>query len=224
MLVAPTELKHAPFRALTSSGKGSNKPEMMGVDFAFACRGRWSGVQRKEIKDFVASVNDGRLSKEVQQMRGAELEYAALVIEGQVRWSLDGALVSDNYGHEWTREKHIKQLLSVQDAGVFVLSSSDPADTARVMQDFESWIRKGDHFSLKKRGPMTAAWGTKENRDYQRHLIMGLQGVDYVLAERILDTIGMPFGLRVTAADLMTVHGLGAKKVDKIMSALEAMQ
>ena len=35
MLVAPTELKLA-LRALTVSGKGSNKPERMGVDFAFS--------------------------------------------------------------------------------------------------------------------------------------------------------------------------------------------
>lgn len=225
MLVAPTELRHAAFRALTASGMGSNKPERMGVDFAFGCRGRWSGVQRKEIKDFVASVNDGRLRQEVQQMNGAALEYKALIIEGSVKWSLDGVLMGDKFGGgNWTREKHIKQLLSVQDAGVFILSSSDPADTARVLQDFQGWVKKGDHTSLKGRGgTMVNAWGTKTNRDYQLHLIMGLQGVGLELAGRILDQLGMPFGLRVTREDLMSVEGIAAKKADAILGALEAM-
>lgn len=220
MLVAPTELKHAPFRALTASGKGSNKPERMGVDFAFSARGRWSGAQRKEIRDFVASVNDGRLRQEVQQMAGADLEYKLLIIEGSVRWSMDGALISDKFGAEWNREKHIKQLLSVQDAGVFCLSSSDPADTARVLLDFQGWVRKGDHTSLKGRGPMVAAWGTKDNRDYQLHMVTSLPGIGLELAGRILDTLGMPFGLRVTREQLIAVPGLGPKKVDAVLRAL----
>lgn len=223
MLVAPTELKHTAFRALTASGRGSNKPERMGVDFAFACRGRWSGVQRKEIRDFVASVNDGRLRQEVQQMAGAELEYKALIIEGAVRWSMDGALIGDNYGASWNREKHIKQLLSVQDAGVFVLSSSDTADTARVLTDFQGWVAKGDHTSLKGRGPMVSAWGTKGNRDYQLHVLTSLPGIGLELATRILDELGMIVGLRVTPEQLLAVHGVGRKKVDAIMRALETL-
>lgn len=223
MLVAPTELKHSAFRALTASGKGSNKPERMGVDFAFSARGRWSGAQRKEIKDFVASVNDGRLRQEVQQMAGADLEYKLLIIEGSVRWSMDGALLSDKFGASWTREQHIRQLLSVQDAGVFVLSSSDTADTARVLLDFQGWVRKGDHTSLRGRGAMVSAWGTKDNRDYQLHILTSLPGIGLELATRILDSIGMIVGLRATREQLLEVPGLGPKKVDGVIRALEAI-
>lgn len=222
MLVAPTELQHAPFRALTWSMRGSNEPEKRGCDFAFVVRGAWCGAQRKAIPDLIASVNDGRLRQEVQQMNGANLAHKLLVIEGVPKWSMDGVLLGGKFGSAWTREKHVKLLLSVQDAGVFVMGSSDPADTARVLQDFQAWARKGEHTSLQGRGPMVAAWGKKDNRDYQLHLIMGLQGVGLELAGRILDSIGMPFGLRVTREELLSVDGVGAKKADTIIAALEA--
>jgi len=219
MLVAPTELKHSAFRALTRSGKGSNKPEDMGVDFAFNHGGRWGGVQRKEIKDFIASVNDGRLAKEVQQM--AVLEWKLLVIEGNPKWSLDGAWLGDKWGAQWTRQQHTAMLLSVQQAGVWVLGSTDTTDTAKLILDFERWVKKDTHAALMQRGPMASPWGTKENRDYQLHLIMGLPQVGYTLAARILDTVGMPFGLRVTREQLMSVDGIAAKKADTIIRALE---
>lgn len=196
----------------------------MGVDFCFSARNRWSGVQRKEVSDFVASVNDGRLRQEVQQMVGADLEYKALVIEGNVRWSMDGELIASGFGSSWNREKHIKQLLSVQDAGVFVLSSSDTADTARVLLDFQGWVKKGDHTSLKGRGPMVSAWGTKTNRDYQLHVVTSLPGIGIELAGRLLDELGMILGLRVTREQLMSVEGVGPKKADTILKALDVMQ
>lgn len=222
MLVAPTELRHAPFRALTRADRGSNKPETMGVDFAFNYRGLWWGIQRKEIKDFIASVNDGRLAKEVKQMTA--LEQGVVVIEGQPKWSLDGHLLGDSYGSSWDRQRHCSMLLSLQEAGVWVMGSIDTTDTARLILDFERWVKKGDHMSLKKREPMVSPWGTKNNRDYQIHLVMGLPGVGWELADRILKKLGMPFGCRVTKLELMEVDGVGAKKADAILAALEAME
>lgn len=193
----------------------------MGVDFAFIHDGGWWGVQRKEIKDFVASVNDGRLAMEVKQM--AALEQGVVVVEGNVRWTLDGQLVGDSYGSTWDRQRHTSMLLSLQREDVWVMGSSDTTDTARLILDFERWVKKADHSSLKKRAGMVSPWGTRENRDYQIHLVMGLPGVGWELAERIVKTIGMPFGTRVTRAELMSVEGIGAKKADAILKALGAI-
>lgn len=223
MLVSPTELRHAAFRDLTRNGKGSNLPETWGCDFGFILRSddgaKKYGIQRKELKDFVASVNDGRLAKEVQQM--VVCEQSLLVIEGSPRFSMDGALLGDNYGSSWSRHQHTSMLLSVQAAGVWVLGTSDTGETARLCLDFQAWVRKGEHTSLRKRGGPVHPWGRKENRDYCLHLIMGLNGVGIELASRIYDTIGMPFGLRVTVEELMSVEGVGKKKAESIMRALE---
>lgn len=222
MLVAPTELRHAAFRELTRSGKGSNLPETWGCDFGFIIReedgAKKYGIQRKELKDFVASVNDGRLAKEVQQM--VVCEQTLLVIEGTPRFSMDGALLGNNYGSSWSRQQHTSMLLSVQAADVWVLGTSDTRETAQLCLDFQAWIRKGEHTSLRKRGGPVHPWGRKENRDYCLHLIMGLPQIGIELADRILDTIGMPFGLAVTREQLMSVDGIGAKTADSIIRAL----
>jgi ERCC4-type nuclease len=222
VLVAPTELRHNAFRQLTRNGKGSNTPETWGCDFGFYHKTPNGmvkyGIQRKELKDFVASVNDGRLAKEVQQM--CVLEQGVLVIEGSPRWDLNGNLVADKWGAGWTQRQHISMLLSVQDEGVWVLGTNDTSATAEVCRDFERWVKKGLHTALKKRGPVVSPWGKRENRDYQRHLVMGLPGVDVTLADRIIDTIGMPFVLGVSEAQLRGIEGLGPKKVRAIMEAL----
>lgn len=191
------------------------------MDFAFIHDGGWWGVQRKEIKDFVASVNDGRLAMEVKQM--AALEQGVVVVEGNVRWTLDGQLVGDSYGSTWDRQRHTSMLLSLQREDVWVMGSSDTTDTARLILDFERWVKKADHSSLKKRAGMVSPWGTRENRDYQIHLVMGLPGVGWELAERIVKTIGMPFGCRVTREELLQVEGVGVKKADGILAALEKL-
>ncbi len=225
--VAPTELRHAPFRKLAKKGKGSGIPEERGVDFAFSMPSKvdgeklWYGVQRKELKDFVASVNDGRLAKEVQQM--CVLEQGVLIIEGQPRFDLEGNMLADRFGAEWNREKHIKQLLSVQMMGVWCLGTSDVENTAATIKHIQQWVEKGEHTSLMKRGGMITPWGTKTNEDYQRHLLMGLPGVDVVLGSRILAKLGMIFGLTVTYEDLLTVDGIGPAKARAICSALEGL-
>ncbi len=225
MLVAPTELRHSAFRELAKDGRGSNKPETMGGDFAFSHKGNWYIVQRKEIKDFVASVNDGRLYTETRQMKGTVgIGHALLVVEGSPKWGLDGALLGDRFGGAWDKARHTSELLSLQESGWWVLGTSDTTDTARAIRDFEAWVRKEKHTSLVTRGPMVAPFGSKKNRDYQLHLIMGLPGVGYELAVRILAEVGMPFGMRATRDELMAVTGLGKKKVEAIMDALDALE
>lgn len=223
MLVAPTELRHAAFRALARNGRGSNTPEEMGADFCFSWKGQWYLIQRKEMKDFIASVTDGRLARETMQMKATEVGHALLVIEGNPKWGLDGALMGDRFGPGWSRSKHSSQLLSLQQAGWWTLGTSDTSDTANAILDFEKWVKKAAHTSLSKRGPLVSPFGTHSNLDYQRFLIMGLPGVDIILAQRIIDTIGLPFCLRVTAEDLLRVEGLGKKKVAAILNAIEGI-
>ena len=59
MLISPSE--PAAIRAL---GTTCDIPERHGCDVLFVAHGGYWGVQRKELKDFVASVNDDRLGKD----------------------------------------------------------------------------------------------------------------------------------------------------------------
>src|SRR5215472_11777188 len=88
MLISPTE--PAEFRVL---GEVSSVPELYGADFLmYGPKIGRVGVQRKEINDFVASIRDDRLAKEVAQLKS--LNVGMLVLEGGVEWTNDGSLLS----------------------------------------------------------------------------------------------------------------------------------
>src|SRR6516162_7072760 len=106
VLISPTE--PAFFRTL---GKVSSVPEEYGVDFLFASTEfGLVGVQRKELSYFVASVKDGRLSKELGQMK--RLGLAMLVLEGVPKWTIDGLLMSSST--QWRKTQHLGVMWSIQ--------------------------------------------------------------------------------------------------------------
>lgn len=214
MLIAPTEPA-----ALKALGRSSTIPEIHGVDILWAERGRGLiGVQRKEFPgDFLASVNDGRLAKELAQMQS--LDTSVLILEGRGTWTTDGTLVHP-WGQPWTRSAHRRYLCTVRSMGVWVEWSDSLDDTALVLEDLRAWHAKPKHHSAQQRpGPKRNGWGQVDERAYAIHLIQGVDGVGPELAERIYDTVGMPFGLRVTEDDLRGVHGMGKVKARKFVRA-----
>lgn len=213
MLVSPTEPA-----ALRAIGTVSMYPERYGCDLLFIARGRHFGVQRKEFRDLLASMRDGRIGQQVAMMDG--LEQAMVVIEGWggVTWTDDGMLLD---GHVKVTKAQLRGLLwSVRDRGVWVDYTDGLADTIRLVQAFEQWCKKPAHKSLGVRPGPVGAWGKAGNREWQMHLLQGLPGVGVELAGRILDEVGMPLEWRVGEDELLKVAGLGKGKIEKMMAAV----
>lgn len=217
MIVSPTEPP-----ALKKLGIVSMLPERYGCDLLFASRGRWFGVQRKEFGDLLASMRDGRIAQQVAMMNG--LEQAMFVIEGmdKVRWGVDGASLD---GYTNITLGQIRALLwSVRDRGMWVDRTSSLTDTVQLVGDFERWCKKPGHKALSTRPGPVGNWGTATSKEWQSHLLQGFPGVGVELADRILDEVGMPLQWRVTRGELARVHGMGAKKIDKLARAVPGME
>lgn len=213
MIVAPSEPP-----ALRALGTVAMTPERYGCDLLFASRGRWFGVQRKEFKDLLASMRDGRIGQQVAMMDG--LEQAMVVIEGlgSAKWSSDGELL-DGYARV-TRAQIRALLWSVRDRGVWVDYTDGLADTIALVTAFEAWCKKPEHKSLNVRPGPVGAWGKATSREWQEHFLQGLPGVGVELAGRILDEVGMPFGWKVGREEMLKVKGLGAGKLGRMMEAV----
>lgn len=216
MLVSSTE-HDVRIREL---GSPSTYPEQYGVDvlwYSVVDEG-WIGVQRKEIKDFVASVNDGRLVKEVSQMRG--LVTSLLIIEGRLQWTTDGTLLNGNTDR-YTKARHNGLLWSLQSSGIWVQSTSSISETVEVVRLFEAWCNKETHSSLAiKREGLSSPWGKPNDRETAIYLVSGLPGIGSELAARIVDQFGIPWCWNVTRRELLSVPGLGSKKVEKLWALL----
>jgi ERCC4-type nuclease len=203
--------KHLPAHTL------STLPERYGCDVAWPANGQWWGVQRKEIKDFIASVQDGRLAKEIGQMR--QTVMPTVVLEGRVRFTagmLDGV-----YGKGVTEQQYRGMVYSLARQGVVLLRSEDQRGTAAEVKYLYAWSQKDRHGGLMKRPGPTHQWGKADNRDFQEHFLMGLPGVGPELAGRIIDRFGgVPMACTVTGEELMTVDGIGKQKAAALYQAL----
>lgn len=202
-------------KSLQGLGTYSPLPESYGVDFLITCPVGLVGVQRKEIHDLIASRGDGRLARELAQMK--QLDIAVLLVEGRLKWTSDGVLSSSR--SRWTRAEHLGLLFSVQSTGIWVNSSEGLVDSREYLASLEKWFMKATHKGIMTRPKPSTLWGTRTDRDWAVHTIQSVDGVGPEMAGRIFDRFGLPFTCTVTVEELLTVDGIGRKRAEKIVKA-----
>ena len=219
ILVSPAEPKHIRDALTAGDARTHSLPEQYGADFLISHDGAMVGVQRKEVKDFIASVSDGRLGKELIQMRA--LSLGVLVVEGRVKWSDDGAMLGE-WANRWTRQGWNSAMWSVNARGVWVGVTDDWRATVEYVRGLESWVRKADHQGLLQRPSATGAWGNPTNVEYVEWLLQGLPGIGAKKARDVVLELGVGvLKLGVTREELMGVKGLGKVGVDRIIAVFE---
>lgn len=214
MLISPTEPS-----ILRSLGTISSTPESYGVDFLFPSTVGTVGVQRKEYKDLIASVHDGRLAKELAQMK--QLHLSVLLIEGSPKWSSDGVLLDTR--SQWTVAQHYGVQFSVMLSGIWVNTTASLRETLLWLSVFTKWVEKEKHTGIGGRPKPSngSNWGLRGSRDWGVHVLQGFEGVGVELAGRIWDRFGLPLEWTVTEGELGTVEGIGKGRARQIIKALE---
>ena len=217
MFISPTE---PPI--IRECGITSPLPEEYGADILWHSKMGTVGIQRKQFpSDFVASINDGRLNKEFQQMK--QLDVPMLVLEGKPRWTTEGALYGDTHRGRrvttWTRSQLRSFIASVQLRGVQVHTTDSLTDTVDCINGLRVWTNKEDHSSLDRRPSARSSdlWGIVTNEDYVKWLYQSLPGIGPKAAGAIWARLGMIFQLKVGPEELAGVPGIGKVRAQKIM-------
>lgn len=216
MLISPTEPKR-----IQQLGKVSSTPERHGADILILeppVKGLF-GVQRKEVKDLIASLDDGRLGKEVSQMQ--RLAIRALIIEGKMSWTNDGELMKDYTSI--SRSQFRSLMYSIRARGIWVEWSDDLNDTVEVIQGMQKWASKSEHTSLLARpGPKSTGWGRVTNQDWAVHILTSFPGIGVKTAQSIYEFFGgVPLRWEVTEKDLAEVPGIGKVRAERMVAALD---
>lgn len=208
-----------PARLRAMGDSTSTEPENYGADFIWDAQGQMWGVQRKELSDYIASLHDGRLGMELQQM--ARLDHALLIIEGEPRWTTEGTLHT-NYGGTFTRDQYHSLRLTIDKMfNVRVYEVSSLTGTMDMIASFVNWSRKTDHNSLLTRPKEKSAWGSADSRDYRIWFLQGVPGVGPKIAAAIDDKLGgSPYTMRISREELLQIEGVGAKTADAIIKAV----
>lgn len=218
LLIAPTE--PPKLRAL---GKVSSQPELHGVDVLWYAHGQRWGVQRKEVKDLIASLEDGRLTRERAMM--GRVDHAVLMIEGRMQWTGDGMLMggksTGGFGRDYRYSEIMGRVWGMAAEGVWIVQTGGLEETCRAVEVLEKWSRKDKHQSLRSREPLVSTWGRPRSREFAIYMLTGLPGVGPEIAERIVGRFGrLPWRWDVTREELLAVEGVGKKKVEMMMHAL----
>lgn len=162
-------------------------------DYRWLCEpegdGEWFTVslERKSVKDLLASVADGRLGRFTNKYNPGELR--ALLVEG------DLAHTAQFGAKQWTEEELDNVLASVQTRGVLVIRSKGGATTARRIASFWRWTGKQHHDTLDTVQRPQLPSGTASARgnlgndhrsdDSELQFLMGLPGVGYDRAAKL---------------------------------------
>jgi ERCC4-type nuclease len=218
-LIAPSE---PPI--IKTLGRVSSVPERHGADILWYDRATRAviGVQRKEYHDLLGSVADGRLAREVKQLKSTKVAH--LIVEGRPRFTPDGHC-TEQYLTRWTRAAYRSLLRSVQGRGIFVEHSDSTADTVSLVEEIYRWTAKGDHVSLDRRPTPTGNnWGQLTDKDWACHMLQSIDGIGPKQATAIWMHFGgkLPIELTATRAQLLTVPGVGPIVADKITKAFGA--
>lgn len=213
-LISPAE----HHKAFTKLGQVSSRPERLGCDFYLP---RFeAGVQRKRLDDLINSVQHGdRLYREMAQM--SRLKVAVLVVERVPRFTHEGEMLG-SWG-SWSKAQHYGLLWSVRSKGVWVDWTENEQGTAEWLRLFEKWLGKKRHQALDSRPGPQVPWGKPDSKDYQRHLLMGVDGVGPELAKRIVERFGrVPWKWDVGMEELMNVKGVGRQTAERLMGVFDA--
>lgn len=218
-LVSPTEPEK-----LRQIGELSWITEDYGVDVLFAERNKLIGVQRKTFPaDFIASLYDGRLTKEVAQMK--KLDMAMIVLEGRAHWTLDGELMMDYRSSNINRAAFRNLCHSFWFVYGIAMGYTDTIDdTIAAIATFRSWAQKEQHVSLMRRPKAQDPWqGQVQGRDFGIFFLQGLPGVGPHLATAIYDYFGrIPLRWDIDRDELSKVPGVGKIRLERLWAAFDS--
>lgn len=197
-------------------------PEKIGCDFCWtAADGGWQGMQRKAVADYLASLGDGRLGKELGQMR-SWVSSPQLVIEGAVGWTSDGELMSARFGRKVSQREWNGMMLGLGAEGVFVHRTANVDETVKLVVDGFRWWQKTEHGSLHAAMKPAGDWGMATNEDFQRALLAMVPGVGPKRARAVWERFGgVPWRWTCTVEELMEVDGIGKGTAAKMMKVLD---
>lgn len=223
-LVSPTDRELLQILSAKSSAISHSMCESYGADVLAVIEGRGHlAIQRKQFPDdFIASIEDGRMAREIALLQYAE--FPVLIAEGWAEFTSEGHLMLQ-HGGRWTKQALRNTMRSMYKIhGIAVERTDNINDTADAVIELEAYFGKEIHKSLLTRPKrvMQDTWGLSNKRDFARFFLQGFPGVGSALAEQIFDHFGkIPLRWDADEDELKEVYGIGEKRAKVLWEMLQ---
>jgi ERCC4-related helicase len=206
IVVDHREYRSKVVRNLTANGTYVEPQQLDVGDYVLSSR---IGVERKSVDDFLESLIDGKLFRQITQLRDA-YPRPVLILEGE------NLLTKRNISHKAI----FGSLASINvDFGVPVITTKDSAETADLLQVMAKREQKVDKKTVSIREEKTSM----SLKERQQFVIEGLPNVSAILAKRLLDRFGSIRDItNASEEELREVKGVGKNTSSEILELLNA--
>lgn len=221
-LISPSEGDLA--KKLKSNGIVSSLPEEKGADILTYTNQGLLGIQLKEIpNDFLASISDGRLTRETTLLP-KHCKFPLLLLRGKFDYWPDGRIaIGRKEPSRFTKTQIQGILFDVRYVkGVDYDYVRDMDDVVFYLKTLTGWLNSGKHFGLFTRpGGPRGTWAIPTVEEYQSWILQGFQGIGPALADSIINHFGRtPLAWTCSLGDLMKVPKLSGKRAKILWETL----
>jgi len=183
------------------------------------------GIERKKLPgDFLTSVDDGRLRREIIAMRG-ECDHQLVLLHGVFRYDRHGQVLDGKRTLRWTRTgiRNIRRTIEWVE-GCFIEQAEDDQELIDVIETLQKYLNEKHHFSLKGRPGIQKTWVVPTMEERVIHFYDGIPDIAPVRAKALAARFPSPMELyEASAEDIATMSGFGKQSAIKIYNFLRGV-
>ena len=184
---------HEPRHIKRLFGDTAIEDPSMGYDMKLYTNPAVIGLERKKFpSDFLASIQDGRLNREILAMR-EDTDIQILVPHGRTpKYDKDGILtvVGDR---KWTKKGITNIFRTIQYVeGVYVEWAKNDAELVQMIHDLQDYFDKKEHDSLRSRPRIKTNWMVPSRAERIIYWMQGLPGVGTTTAKKLYEKFPAP--------------------------------
>jgi len=212
MLISPNEHKKVKreLRNYFPDCSEDSVTEYCGADMLLTTNRGVVGIQRKKFpQDFLASIQDGRLSKEFAQLREF-VDFPILLLEGKPRYK-DTMLLNGRRVSYYSKAGFRNLCRSIEFMeGCYIQWSDNLLDTIKVLKEIQSYFDSGKHLSLRNRPALEPSLLYLSYTDRYLYWLQGLPNIKITRAIKLAKVFKAPIELlNAEISDLTEIPGIG---------------
>ena len=212
----------------------SDKVEIpMGFDMMLYTESGPIGIERKHVPDdFLGSVQDGRLNREIQAMR-QETQVQIVLLHGRMYFDRSGALRTwrrrpQRYtqGRPWTRKgiENLKRTIKYVE-GCYIEEARNNAELVQVVNDLQVYFDQKYHLSIKSRPSIRTDWIVPTYAEQVAYFYDGLPEIGVIGARKFYEHFPCPLDLfGASIEQIMEIRGIGKSTATAIYNFLRGIQ
>lgn len=185
------------------------------------------GIERKKVpSDLISSIEDGRLGREILNMR-EECQIMIVLFHGTMRYNKNGTLkLGKRTSYRWTEKgiRNIRRTLEFVE-GCYIETARNNQELVKVLNELQDYLNEKEHLSTKGRLPIKSNWIKPIYAERVRYFYDGLPGVAVVGARKLADRFPSPMQLYAASVEeIMEVPRVGKALATGIFNFLRGTQ